>query len=322
MRPSFQIPPIKPDGVLALFAAAALVVCACDTDDAGLDAGAHRDSGTGDAIQPPDISATDGTGTGNIGRPCTPNAAKTGCTGKAVCLALSKTVGICAVPDCKMEDIRTAEVEDTCPSITPPGGGAKAATACTTISSLKRNFCLPRCKPDPKSNPCTKFHKELSCDPVSLLYNGHTAVCLFPRCDKDYDCGNKNPLSPDSTCHKATGTCLARGKTGAKVGDPCKVDNDCGKAQNCYPEQKNSAGKKVVEDGYCTVVGCALGDPWACPAGSKCFSMGPAGALSLCLATGCSVSKPESQDGCRDKATAGQYDCYYISKTPVCWIKP
>lgn len=259
---------------------------------------------------------------GNIGRPCNPSIKINGCTGDAMCVALNATMGVCAVPDCKMEDITTAEVEDSCPQISTPGGGAATRTACTRIKSLGRTFCLPICKPDPKSNPCTKFHKEVACDPVSLLYNGHSAVCLFPRCEKDPDCGNKNPFSPDSTCHKASGTCLVRGKSGAKVGDPCLVDTDCGTGQNCYPEQKDKTGKKVVEGGYCSVIGCALGAPWQCPASSQCFSMGPAGALSLCLATGCSVSKPDDQDGCRDKATPGQYDCYYISKAPVCWLKP
>jgi len=300
-----------------------LALTGCDDGYDSVDSGmTPMDMGPGEGILPPDLSSGDGTGTGNIGQPCTPGSAKRPCTGQAVCLALSTTTGICAVPDCKMEDIKTAEVEDSCPMISAKDGGALTRTACTRIKSLKRTFCLPVCKPDPKGNPCSKFHSGLACDPVSLLYNGHSAVCLFPRCEKDMDCGNKNPISPDSTCHKATGTCLVRGKTGAKVGDPCSTDTDCGVGQNCYPEQKEASGKTRVEGGYCTVVGCSLGDPWKCPANSKCFSMGPAGALSLCLATGCTVNKPDASDGCRDKATAGQYDCYYISKTPVCWLKP
>lgn len=304
-------------GVLLLILAGACGREAAQTEDAG-----PTDQASGEGVRPPDIHSGDGGGTGNIGQFCNPQDGTKGCQGKATCLTLSSSVGICAVPGCTLEEVSTPEIEDTCPLIPTPGSSSPTRTICTRIQDLGTTYCLPACTPSTQGNPCTKFHALLACDPVSLLYNDHSAVCLFPRCVKDSDCGNKSSINPDATCHTPTGVCMTKGSPNAKIGDPCKSDKDCGNWQNCYPQRKTSTGKTVVEGGYCTVVGCHLGAPWACPAGSKCFSMGPLNTLSLCLATGCQATKPNNLDGCRDEATANQYDCIYLDKTEVCWLDP
>lgn len=304
-----------------------LVVAACGDPTNGEPDGGVHDLSLPDAVKPPDLGHRDGLGGGNIGAECDP-VKKTGCKGSTVCLKVSATVGVCALPSCTLEDITTPSVEDTCPatSVGVVDAGKGLPTVCTRVPNAGGNYCLPLCSikanQKKRTNPCLRFHKGLACDPVSLIYNDHSEVCLFPRCMKDADCGNKDPLKPDSWCDLDTGLCFPVGKAKAQVGSPCKVSADCGKNQYCYPERKTSGGKVMVEGGYCTVVGCSYGAPWTCPTGSRCFSMGSLNALSLCLALGCKADDPPAKDQCRDEASPGQYDCIYLDKNQVCWLAP
>jgi hypothetical protein len=186
------------------------------------------------------------------------------------------------------------------------------------------NFCLPACIPRADLNPCKKMgHPGLACDPVSILLNDVSEVCLFPACNKDADCGNKNPMDPDSTCHLPSGLCRTRGSPQGVIGGACQVSADCGEYQYCFPEQTVD-GEVIAEDGYCTLFGCKYYDGaeppfWQCPVGSECFLIE---GLSLCLATGCDHTAENPVDGCRDTASDGQYDCIKPGNDlpAVCWL--
>lgn len=298
-----------------------LLLGACSNDAPNLppDAGV-TDQGTGEGVRPPDLSGKDAGSSGNIGAPCTPGS-DAGCSGAATCLGLSQSVGICAVAGCTLEDPSTATIEDTCPAIPLPGApGKTVATVCTRAPAAGGTFCLPSCTPSATQNSCAVFHPQVACDPVSVLYNDHSAVCLVPACSKDTDCPAVHPLHPEATCHQGSQTCLPKGKAAGKVGSPCVTNADCGNGQFCYPQRRSKSGKVTVEGGYCTVLGCAHGAPWTCPSGAKCFTIGSGTAMSMCLATGCQAGKPDASDGCRDEASPGQYDCLYLDKTQVCWL--
>ena len=311
----FSLSPLHSAGTAIVVLALAFVCCSDDTSS--VDAGVV-DKGQGESVRPPDLGIKDGGGAGNIGSSCDP-LKPTECVGKTSCLKLAEGLGVCTISSCTMEDISTPAIEDTCPKVTPPKGGAAVRTICTRVPTAGGQYCLPQCSPSTSSNPSSKFHSGLSCDPISILYNDHSEVCLLPGCTQDTDCWK---AMKDSYCHKTTGTCFTNGKSGVKVGDPCKSSSDCGPNQYCYPQRKDSQGKVMVEGGYCTMVGCKYLKPWDCPAGSQCFSMGSLNALSLCLALGCSADKPPATDGCRDETSAGQYDCIHLDKYQVCWLAP
>ena len=293
--------------------------------------GGNDDVGPGDqqqeAISPPDISTGDRFSTANIGAPCNPAQGGLGCTGEATCLDVSGAAcdlqsgvgcGICALGGCTLENITTPVKEDTCPK----------GSACTRVPVAERElktFCLPSCSPSMTTNPCT--HKGVTCHPASIVFNDHTEVCLFPACKVDADCGNKDPLNPDSLCLAASGICLSRGSTKGRVGDPCTKSKDCGPYQYCLLEQKDASGKTLLQGGYCTVVGCKYFDDqdpqtkyWQCPSESTCFYMGSGQFVSFCLATNCDPNAPDVSDGCRDQAAAGQYDCIQLGAEKACWI--
>jgi hypothetical protein len=285
--------------------------------DASLDAGV-----TGDGVRPPDLGTRDGGRVGNVGQPCDPNT-KQKCTGEAECLPVSAKVGICAIPNCKMEDITTPAIEDDCPPLT----SISRRSICTAVQVpagdagyKNATYCLPECKASPELNDCKTVNPELACDPVTLLLNGHAEVCLVPACTENAQCG-KDPVKPGATCDPLSGTCQVVGKPGAAIGSPCLVSADCGKGQFCMPEYVDTkTGRTVLAGGYCTIVGCKHGGIWSCPAGSKCFLLGSTEALSLCLAVGCDPTKEPNKDGCRDEAPAGQYTCTVQSGVNVCWI--
>jgi hypothetical protein len=264
---------------------------------------------------PPDFGGDGRRPAGNIGDPC---VVGTGCSGAAECLEVGPGIGVCARKGCTPENVTTAKTEDDCPMLGT--GPAAVRTVCTRIStgaSASAYFCLPKCEPKPDANPCVGVvGARLACDPVSLLQNGWSEVCMLPACESDAECGNRNPISPDSTCDPATGTCQARGNAGVKIGAKCKTSADCGPKQFCYAERKDRDGKPMVEGGYCTIVGCGYGGPWACPADSKCVSM--AKTFTMCLATGCVLAAPPGKDGCRDGTAAGQYKCIPQDTTSVC----
>ncbi len=277
---------------------------------------------TRERVMPPDgLTTADGDGggwNGNVGTPCTTDEP---CTGQTECLVIDDIVGLCSLSHCTMEDINTPEREDNCPVLV--GGGA---TVCTEVpvsddqgETINMTYCLPKCMPEANRNPCTEMGFEgLACDPLSILLNGHSEVCLFPVCKTHEDCGNKNPTNPNALCVKETGTCEIRGEEGIPVGSPCTISTDCGPAQFCFAEFSDEQGQVFAEGGYCTKIGCAYGGPWTCPEESKCFSM--ANAMSLCLVMGCNSTEPPDSNGCRDEATTGQYSCIKLGADEVCWL--
>lgn len=321
-------PRLRTAGLLAL-----ALFAACGEDSPGGEGG-PRDQGF-EPVTPPDIALHDGAVSANIGAPCDPKNGDADCDGGAECLDLSggspgacdlpggKGCGVCVLVGCTVEDIETPAVEDTCPK----------GTACTVLPVVSgtETFCLQKCTPQPDSNPCAATHAGLTCHPASIVLNWHTEVCVYPACSADQDCGNKDPLKPDSVCLVKSGTCLVKGDPQAKVGDPCTKSSDCGPYQSCLAEQKESSGTIKLEGGYCTKIGCKYGDPqtspdyWGCPPDSECFYMGSGQFVTFCLATTCDPTKPDDSDGCRDQASAGQYDCIELGttgsdKVNVCWL--
>jgi hypothetical protein len=289
----------------------------------------HSPDAGRDGVRPPDLGSRDGLRVGNVGAPCD-RTTKTGCTGAAECLEVSAAVSICAIPGCTPDDITTAAYEDDCPLL--PGMGRR--TICTSVQVpggdagfVNVNYCLPECTASPNTNSCAEVNSSLSCDPITLLLNGHAEVCLVPACSESSQCG-KDPVNPGASCDKSSRTCQLTGTAGVAIGSPCLVSSDCGPGQLCLPEYTDSkTGKVVLAGGYCTIVGCNHYDAssanqlWKCPDGSKCFLLGSNQALSLCLAVGCTVgTKPGEPDGCRDEAPAGQYTCTLQSGVGVCWV--
>lgn len=323
----------------------ALLSCAAcgETASGTPDGGAMQDVTRRDAVRPPDVTLGDDgiPANSSLGRPCDPARDSADCTGGAVCfdphgsatgacdLNSGAGCGVCALKGCTLEDIETPSIEDDCPQMTRAGKSYRSACARVPLATSGAgkastvNLCLPTCTPSPDSNSCAAVigHAGLACDPASIFYTGHSEVCLFAACERDSDCGNGNPVSPDSVCHKASATCGVLGAKNGTIGAPCSVSADCGPDQFCYPEQTLPSGKTIAEGGYCTLVGCkyakSYGSLWSCPGGSKCFMMGSGHAVSFCLAVGCDSSQPAAKDNCRDEAKdPTQYQCI----DSVCWI--
>lgn len=281
----------------------------------------------GEQIRPPDMQSGDAARSGNIGDPCEPTVSGQ-CTGGTVCLNVGGGVGVCTISGCQLEDIATPASEDDCPTIAASDQSHRK-TVCTEVSVAAPDggyrtdtFCFPQCTVRPDANDCAVVNPQLACDPASLLQNGYREVCMLPACKVDSDCGNRSLMHPDSICHVATGTCHTRGTVGVEIGSPCKVNSDCGPYQFCFPEQKDDKGNRIVEGGYCTIIGCMHFGPWTCPESSKCFVLASSKDFSLCLATGCNPLEEPKQDGCRDEASAGQYDCRVEEQDSYCWLDP
>jgi hypothetical protein len=316
----------------------ALTIGACNKTTQTLDA--RPADGHAEGVVPPDFRFGDGGWAGNIGSPCDPKTGA-GCAGQAHCLQVGDSVGVCTLRGCRVEDLSTPDMEDDCPPVPSRTDGGLIPTVCTTVSTAARDggpgsatFCLPKCVPSPNGNSCASINPALACDPLSLLQNGHSEVCMVPACTSDLECGNKDWRHPDQFCETVTGMCHTLGTVNGKVGSPCKKSAECGESQYCYPESKDSSGKVVVEGGYCTIIGCKYGEksptpcppgarcPWRCPSGSKCVVLGAAMAFSLCLATGCQAGVEPKSDGCRDEASAAQYACTAQDGDWVCWLDP
>ncbi|PID38266.1 MAG: hypothetical protein CSB49_06460 [Proteobacteria bacterium] len=301
--------------LLPTLAGALLLVAgvSCSEDDsASADLGV-ADLSPGEPISPPDFSALDTT-VGPVGNSCDPAGPNT-CGGQAICFDVGRGIGVCAIPDCTLEDPETSPNEDTCPK----------GTACGEVSWSadggygRRTFCFVKCTAASDRNPCQQRHPQLACDPSTILLTGYTEVCAAPGCSQDGECGAFSPRDPKATCDTKTNLCFVNGKPGASIGAPCASSLDCGEEQFCYVE--GGAVKDKVVGGYCTKVGCKYKGRWSCPAGSSCFQLGATQAVSICLATGCDTKAAEEKDGCRDEATAGVYDCFKIGKESVCWVK-
>jgi hypothetical protein len=308
---------------VVLLSGLALGVIACSTKSAVVDGG--RDgSMVRDGIVPPDLGARDGLRGGNVGAPCSTNTGE-GCTGQAECLGVTADVGMCAIPDCTMEDLETPAIEDDCPAL------AAGPSVCTLIQVQsgdggfkEARYCLPQCSAKATENACAAVNPALTCDPVTMLLNGHAEVCLMAACPAA-PCSN-DPIKPPTTCDTPSATCQVTGKQDAKIGSPCLVSSDCGQGQFCLPETTDKSGATVLAGGYCTIIGCEHGDSknpnlWTCPRDSKCFTVGK---LSLCLAVGCEWKAQPGQTGCRNDAPTGQYTCtlYKVdgNDVGVCWI--
>jgi hypothetical protein len=276
-----------------------------------------------DGVRPPDLSAAQDAGKrGNVGKPCEDNEA---CEGDATCLKVAQGVGMCAIPDC------TTDPVDDCPIIT--WLSTRRRSVCTTLQ-VKRTggglqtvkYCLPECTASAERNTCAEINPALTCDPVTMLLNGHAEVCVAPACQSNTSCTN-DPLHPGGTCDAKSQTCLEGGKVGVTVGSPCGDSTECGPGQFCLPQQVESdTGKVFLAGGYCTIIGCSHYGIWTCPSGSKCFLLGSNQAISLCLAVGCNPKANQGEPtGCRDNAPAGQYACTLFkdldgSDNGVCWV--
>ncbi|MCK5797991.1 MAG: hypothetical protein KAI47_12435 [Deltaproteobacteria bacterium] len=297
---------------LALSVSVALGMGACSDDDVPHGDGPF-DMKASEAISPPDWGVSDSF-TGGVGRPCDFQGVNR-CGGQAICIDLGRGVGACAIPDCTLEDLKTAAKEDNCPEGTscgaiswPIGGGG----------GTRRNFCFVDCTVSATENSCRAVHPDLACDPSTILFTGHSEVCATPACRQAGDCGTGNPLDPKATCDTVTGLCFVKGEAGASVGDPCKVSTDCGEDQFCYTG--GGSLQNTVVGGYCTKLGCSHGGRWSCPPGSGCFQLGSAHSVSICLATGCDLTAELQEDGCRDEDTSGAYDCLKSGTQAVCWV--
>lgn len=313
VRARFAPPELTLVLALLLAPASLSLLAGCPDTKVAVDASV-RDAMPGEAIDPPDLGRPDGF-TGLVGKKCDP-AGPNICSGDSLCFNVGRNIGVCAIPDCTLEDPATSQREDNCPTGTACGQVSVSGDA----GYKRRTFCFAMCTPQVDANPCAAIHPDLSCDPSTILLTGYTEVCAAPGCHQDTQCGTGQPLDPKAVCDTKTNICFSDGKKDATVGDPCWVSQDCGKDQFCYPELAG-AGKPKVLGGYCTKLGCKYEGRWSCPSNSKCFQLGAGQAVSICLATGCDTKADPLSDGCRDEAPAGAYDCFKIGDDAVCWIQ-
>lgn len=267
-----------------------------------------------DAVRLPDLALGDSALSGAVGSACGGDAGA--CSRQALCLrVVGSESRICGLPGCTREDVTTARREDNCPT----------ETACTVLeagqTTQATTACLPVCAPAGGA-PCNL--PTLSCDPLSALRTGTSAVCDTARCAGDADCGDRDPATPDVRCDADAGVCRNLGRVAAAVGAPCQDSGDCGPGQHCLTRWLPApAAGSNVPGGYCTVVGCRWGGSWSCPAGSACFGLGSGGSgLSLCLAGGCDPRADPARDGCRDNTPAQPYVCFPIGARSACWLDP
>jgi len=324
-----------------------------------------------------------------IGKPCTKTTEATDCGANHQCLVTSDTGdGICTCT-CTPDDSNTVANEDTCPD---PGSKNSCGTL-TYTNGTTANLCLQLCTPKLGTNGCKAVASgkaPIACNPrsgamVDLL---EKAVCLFTGCLVDSDCpvvtstdcsvatptactatGSKClPLKEGADagkctlpgkCDKVSGLCDAhdKGKSDAKVGDPCKDDTQCAGNMSCFTQSDTSTeGKKAGEactsgsdccssycdkttkkcigncpiiyrNGYCTIIGCLFGSTLttvACTTGSTCNSL-YIGAGGLCQKS-CTLADAAS---CRGNSADyfGDYECrgwnnFKLASTPVCEVGP
>lgn len=307
------------DGLLrSVLTQVSRVLCVVWLSGCTVGAAPIADATIGDAVVPPDLDIlpVDGATLARLGAPC---GSTRQCADEAVCIEIPRgpagVVRLCALAGCTQEDPSTSTEEDSCPN-----GSACAAIAATADDGRPApgNYCVPTCVPSPSTNVCAAINPGLACDPRSVLFTGYTEVCLVGACTRDDQCGTGNPFQPDARCHTGSGVCLVIGTTGAEVGAPCQTSTQCGGRQMCLSTTPTGT---LVPGGYCTVLGCAYGGPWACPEGSKCFHIDSPTSPSYCLALGCDLSASASTDGCRDQAGA-DYACFQIGADAVCWLTP
>jgi hypothetical protein len=367
-------------------------VVASDAGADGTDAGAD---GTLDGGG--DLLATDGDGppadipipctAAAIGKPCTSPADCAG--GGGFCLGTTGTKGgVCSCYCTPDDPSTTTKNEDSCPG--------QPQNVCASYWSTKGllSSCFRTCTPRLGANDCKDG---VACDPGSaytFAVPAFQALCAYRGCTTDSAC----PVVTDRTCSGSTpcekgeqcakvlylnevietrcikpGACdLTSGlcdkkpallsNVGAKVGDPCQSDLDCGEAMSCLLEVDTAklfkktgatctAGAECCSgacsggtctqgvcpvrhrNGYCMILGCAFGASLtarACPAGSSCNLGYKRG---LCQPT-CSLSTASE---CRGHTAdlIGDYECRSwdrvpfkldssrkTAKTPVCDFGP
>lgn len=294
----------------------------------------------------PDIGASGP----NVGAVCTQPS---DCAGGTSCLLSLGGVTICTIAACTQDNPATAGTnEDTCPNL------AKNICAAIPLSSgSTQNYCVQRCQPRAASNDCPA---QLACDFTagSLVDDPTIGVCTTKACKADIDC----PVFTAKTCTSATGagcsaaageTCIAlssgdrcavaghcntvsgmceghsKGTAGAKIGDPCLADVNCGNDQFCLREG-TASGKTSWRGGYCTILGCmhATNVPkLACPSGSAC-NRAYGGINGVCMRS-CTLATASTCRG-RSGDFLGDYECYGwdgltlnldnkpVAATPVC----
>jgi len=213
------------------------------------------------------------------------------------------------------------------------GNDCPAPLACRPESGAKlgapdESFCaMPACTADADcpmrtAKPCdTQALSILACPAGQICapFDEHTTG---GRCAKA------------SVCDHASGLCGPhQGTAAAQVGDPCQADSDCAPTMRCLMERDTkglykgaglpcsddgeccsrrcqdgscSSGPCLVHyrNGYCSVVGCASGTDWKCPAGSVCNMLYPGGQCQRTCA-------PSQAAGCRGNVgdLLGDYEC-------------
>ncbi|MCB9557292.1 MAG: hypothetical protein H6707_14385 [Deltaproteobacteria bacterium] len=310
-----------------LFALLALASCTATP-------GAGRDSGTGDQgttdilpiatdLRPADL-ASDAT-TRTIGHGC---VSREQCGDDApLCLLLDRRSyrGLCS-RTCTADDPTTPVLnEDDCPT-------DFICAAFESAGTVSR-YCLQRCEPSLKANPCDPS-SQTTCDPRSTqLGDNVQPVCWRLACTSGRDCpvleaatcggdADCSTVAADAFCEPSTGRCARPGnctpggicgphqlgKQDAEVGAPCYSDRDCPNNGYCLLEGKLGPRAPYNRGGYCTVPNCAFASvlpEFACPRGSTCHRLFYGG---LCH----SVCDPSNAASCRnhDGDRGGDYECY------------
>ena len=305
----------------------------------------------------PDTWPTPTTCASVAGKPCTQAGNECG-TAPNTCLLTSGGKGVCTCP-CTVNNPQTPQNEDSCPQLNNNICGTVQMANGTT-----QNFCLRKCAPKLYGNDC---FGSMACHPRSANFVSgslNQAVCLLNGCATNSDCpvlngkacsqGSPCPLGQlciphnSTTTHGVCGTAGScdtvsnlcaphnKGKPGAKVGDTCKADTDCGNNMRCRVEINKAIFQKkwnqscgadgeccsgtcqngfctkglcTVDNrnGYCVISGCVFGASLptaACPSGSTCNILYTGG---LCQRT-CSLT---NLTGCRGEAADrfGDYEC-------------
>ena len=284
-----------------------------------------------------------------IGTPCTASGGECGPAGFCLETDSGTKTGVCICP-CTPDNPATLIDEDSCPD--------RAKHFCIEIQD-GFSFCVQRCQPRFGANDC---QAPLRC---SQIPNTSLPGCFERGCIADADCpvltgtdctmdetacgaGETCWPLPSSkvrlctkpgTCDTASGWCAghAEFRPGAKVGDPCKADTDCGKNMGCMLELNPRAmglreagapctGRgqccgscqnnvcvgfcKVISarNGYCTLMGCAHHHTLPeldCPEGSVC---NPFFVNGMCQKT----CRLDVASDCRGHPAdrAGDYECY------------
>ena len=302
------------------------------SDGATDNGGANLEGGTPD-IMPPDtgpITPKDH----NIGAGC---SSKTDCKKDSpLCLQYTNLfswvttgAGICTA-SCTPDNASTPLVdEDSCPK---PGYKCGAFS----YSSGDINYCLKTCDPSTTKNPCDA-KSGTTCHPRSTAFSGslNQAVCIWPKCTSNKECpvtlqkactsdGDCTGLGTGAFCYTSSSKCAlpgncsaggicgkhTKGKSTAKVGDPCKDDTECPNNGTCFTESSSTSGAIGVDyhNGYCAIPNCTFSKTlteYACDSGSACHALYYGG---VCFKK-CDLKTASSCRGYA-KDNGGDYECY------------